>query len=69
MRIRTYKGRLVKTKDPEGQKLIAERITRIDLDVLAVQEVETSIRSASSSPNTSIACTRIWLSLKATTPD
>ncbi|MET8678917.1 endonuclease/exonuclease/phosphatase family protein [Streptomyces sp. NPDC004647] len=40
VRLRTYKGKLVKGKDPEDQKSIAERILRMDLDVLAVQEVE-----------------------------
>ncbi|GII58999.1 endonuclease [Planotetraspora thailandica] len=40
VRIRTYRGRLVQAKDEEGQRLIAERISRMDLDVLAVQEVE-----------------------------
>ncbi|MFI1972588.1 endonuclease/exonuclease/phosphatase family protein [Streptomyces cinnamoneus] len=39
-KIRTYKGRLVKGKNPEDQKLIAGRILAMDLDVLAVQEVE-----------------------------
>jgi endonuclease/exonuclease/phosphatase family metal-dependent hydrolase len=40
VRVRTYKGKLVKGKDPAEQKLIAERIEAMDLDVLAVQEVE-----------------------------
>ncbi|MGP3927001.1 endonuclease/exonuclease/phosphatase family protein [Streptomyces sp. 8N616] len=40
VRIRTYKGKLVKGKEAGDQKLIAERISRMDLDVLAVQEVE-----------------------------
>ncbi|MET7622526.1 endonuclease/exonuclease/phosphatase family protein [Streptomyces sp. NPDC005408] len=40
VRIRTYKGKLVKGKDPEAQKVIAKRIRDMDLDVLAVQEVE-----------------------------
>lgn len=40
VRVRTYKGKLVKGKDPEAQKLIAKRISTMDVDVLAVQEVE-----------------------------
>ncbi|WP_160159290.1 endonuclease/exonuclease/phosphatase family protein [Streptomyces sp. SLBN-118] len=40
VRIRTYKGKLVKGKDPEAQKVIARRIGEMDLDILAVQEVE-----------------------------
>jgi endonuclease/exonuclease/phosphatase family metal-dependent hydrolase len=39
-KLRTYKGRLVKEKPAAERKLIADRIKRIDLDVLAVQEVE-----------------------------
>ncbi len=39
-KIRTYKGRLVKKKDPEDAAIIAERIKRMNVDVLAVQEVE-----------------------------
>jgi endonuclease/exonuclease/phosphatase family metal-dependent hydrolase len=39
-RIRSYQGRLVKAKEPEATRLIAERIRRMDVDVLAVQEVE-----------------------------
>lgn len=40
VRIRTYMGRLVKAKDEIGTQAITERIQRMDLDVLAVQEVE-----------------------------
>ncbi|MFE4576221.1 endonuclease/exonuclease/phosphatase family protein [Streptomyces chartreusis] len=40
VRIRTYKGKLVKGIDPEEQKVLARRIGEMDLDVLAVQEVE-----------------------------
>ncbi|MEU5211733.1 endonuclease/exonuclease/phosphatase family protein [Streptomyces sp. NPDC020742] len=40
VRLRTYQGRLVKGKDPQDQKVLAERIGRMDLDVLALQEVE-----------------------------
>ncbi|MGW9594276.1 endonuclease/exonuclease/phosphatase family protein [Streptomyces chartreusis] len=40
VRIRTYKGKLVKGIDPEEQKVLARRISEMDLDVLAVQEVE-----------------------------
>jgi predicted extracellular nuclease len=39
-KLRTYKGRLVKEKPEAERKLIASRIKRMDLDVLAVQEVE-----------------------------
>jgi hypothetical protein len=39
-KLRTYKGRLVKDKSEAERKLIAEPIKRMDLDVLAVQEVE-----------------------------
>ena len=39
-KVRTYKGKLVKGKDPERSAIIAERIKRMNLDVLAVQEVE-----------------------------
>jgi endonuclease/exonuclease/phosphatase family metal-dependent hydrolase len=39
-RIRTYDGELVKAKKDIDRQRIVERITRIDLDVLAVQEVE-----------------------------
>ena len=38
--IRTFMGRLVKGKDEDEIKKIAERIDRIDVDVLAIQEVE-----------------------------
>lgn len=37
---RTFKGRLVKGKDPEETQTIADRILAMDVDVLAVQEVE-----------------------------
>jgi endonuclease/exonuclease/phosphatase family metal-dependent hydrolase len=40
IKLRTYGGRLVKAKDPVDTGLIAERIKRMSLDVLAVQEVE-----------------------------
>jgi virginiamycin B lyase len=39
-KLRTYKGRLVKEKPEAERKLIASRIKEMDLDVLAVQEVE-----------------------------
>jgi endonuclease/exonuclease/phosphatase family metal-dependent hydrolase len=39
-RLRTFMGRLVKGKDPEDTVRIASRIASMDLDVLAVQEVE-----------------------------
>lgn len=39
-KVRTYKGKLVTGKDPERTAIIAERIKRMNLDVLAVQEVE-----------------------------
>jgi hypothetical protein len=39
-KLRTYLGKLVKGKLAAERGLIAERITRMDLDVLAVQEVE-----------------------------
>jgi endonuclease/exonuclease/phosphatase family metal-dependent hydrolase len=39
-KLRTYKGRLVKEKPEAERKLLADRITRMDLDVLAVREVE-----------------------------
>lgn len=39
-KLRTYMGRLVKGKPEAERKLIADRIKRMDLDVLAVQEVE-----------------------------
>lgn len=40
VRIRTYKGKLVKGISPEEQDMLARRIIGMDLDVLAVQEVE-----------------------------
>lgn len=39
-KLRTYSGRLVKGKPDAERKLIADRIKRMNLDVLAVQEVE-----------------------------
>lgn len=39
-RIRKYKGKLVKGISPEEQEILARRISGMDLDVLAVQEVE-----------------------------
>jgi predicted extracellular nuclease len=39
-RIRRYKGRLVKGKNPADTAKIASRIDLLNLDVLAVQEVE-----------------------------
>jgi endonuclease/exonuclease/phosphatase family metal-dependent hydrolase len=39
-KLRTYKGKLVKGKPDADRKLVASRIKRMDLDVLAVQEVE-----------------------------
>jgi endonuclease/exonuclease/phosphatase family metal-dependent hydrolase len=39
-RIRTFKGKLVKSKKVKDIKILAERILRMDVDVLAVQEVE-----------------------------
>jgi endonuclease/exonuclease/phosphatase family metal-dependent hydrolase len=39
-KVRTYEGRLVKGKPENERRLIADRIKRMDLDVLAVQEVE-----------------------------
>jgi endonuclease/exonuclease/phosphatase family metal-dependent hydrolase len=39
-KLRTYLGKLVKGKPDAERKLIATRIERMDLDVLAVQEVE-----------------------------
>lgn len=39
-RIRTYLGRLVIGKRAKERQLVAERIKRMDVDVLAVQEVE-----------------------------
>jgi len=39
-RVRTFRGRLVKTKDEADTDRIAGRMLSIDVDVLAVQEVE-----------------------------
>ncbi len=39
-RVRTHSGRLVKAKDPSETAAIAERILRLNVDVLAVQEAE-----------------------------
>lgn len=39
-KIRTYKGKLIKAKPPKDTKTIAERILAMNLDILAVQEVE-----------------------------
>lgn len=39
-KLRKYLGRLVKGKPAADRKLIADRIKRMDLDVIAVQEVE-----------------------------
>ena len=39
-RLRTFKGRLVEQKDPDDQVTIANRVKAMDVDVLAVQEVE-----------------------------
>ncbi len=39
-RLRTYKGKLVKAKAPGERAKVAGRITAMDVDVLAVQEVE-----------------------------
>jgi hypothetical protein len=39
-RFRTYRGRLVMGKPAEERVTIADRIARMDADVLAVQEVE-----------------------------
>jgi len=38
--VRTFRGKLVKEKDPDETERIAERIKTCDVDVLAVQEVE-----------------------------
>ncbi|MEE8600699.1 endonuclease/exonuclease/phosphatase family protein [Euzebya tangerina] len=40
VRFRTFDGRLVGGKDPEDTRRVADRILAMDLDVLAVQEVE-----------------------------
>ena len=39
-RIRTFLGKLVKAKDKEGTDTVAQRILAMNVDVLAVQEVE-----------------------------
>jgi endonuclease/exonuclease/phosphatase family metal-dependent hydrolase len=39
-RVRSFRGALVKAKDPKDTAKIAERIRTMDVDVLAVQEVE-----------------------------
>jgi hypothetical protein len=39
-RLRTFMSRLVKGKDPQDTVRVASRIASMDLDVLAVQEVE-----------------------------
>lgn len=38
--VRTFKGKLVRAKEPKAQRMLAERIKALDVDVLAVQEVE-----------------------------
>lgn len=40
IRVRTYRGKLVKAKPQDDTIRIAKRILDMDLDVLAVQEVE-----------------------------
>ena len=40
IKLRTYRGRLVKAKDAAGTQAIAERLRRLRIDVLAVQEAE-----------------------------
>jgi endonuclease/exonuclease/phosphatase family metal-dependent hydrolase len=40
IRIRTFRGKLVKAKDPDDTQTIAQRILTMNVDVLAVQEVE-----------------------------
>ena len=40
VKLRTYMGRLVKAKEEAATAMIVERIQRINVDVLAVQEVE-----------------------------
>jgi hypothetical protein len=37
---RTYKGKLVKGKNPKDTQRVAKRILEMDVDVLALQEVE-----------------------------
>jgi|PlaIllAssembly_1097288.scaffolds.fasta_scaffold124649_1 endonuclease/exonuclease/phosphatase family metal-dependent hydrolase len=39
-RIRTFLGKLVKAKDPRETEMVARRILAMNLDVLAVQEIE-----------------------------
>ena len=39
-RIRTYMGRLVKEKEPARRQKVAQRILEMQLDLLALQEVE-----------------------------
>ena len=39
-RLRTYKGKLVKGKAPQGTQMVATRIKEMNVDILAVQEVE-----------------------------
>lgn len=39
-RVRTFRGKLVKGKPKKGRNVIARRIKEMDVDVLAVQEVE-----------------------------
>jgi endonuclease/exonuclease/phosphatase family metal-dependent hydrolase len=39
-KLRTYKGKLVKGKDPEKTQTVASRIKSMNVDVLALQEVE-----------------------------
>ncbi|MGH2541587.1 MAG: endonuclease/exonuclease/phosphatase family protein, partial [Ardenticatenaceae bacterium] len=38
--LRTYEGRIIKPKPEEERKMIADRIKAMNVDVLAVQEVE-----------------------------
>lgn len=40
VRVRAFMGKLVKAKDEDETKTVADRIRKMDLDVLAVQEVE-----------------------------
>jgi|GEM_PF-3857585 len=40
IRVRTYRGSSVKSKPQEDMVMMANRILEIDLDVLAVQDVE-----------------------------
>jgi hypothetical protein len=66
--LRTYKGRLVQGKDPDDQHAIAERIGRMDLDVLAAQEVEDidTLRFFNAKQLAAATCTWCWW--RATTP-